>query len=101
MQEQNHPLYIIDRENLDRLLVKDSPENSDLVDLARLFLRYEGFPGAYDLKEDMKKILSAWGLSRDTLNNRVRQIWQSGYRPGSQQEDGVGSGFDTSDDAAG
>ena len=96
-QEQNHPLHLIDREHVDRLLGRDSPQEADLVDLARLLLRYEGFPGALDLKEDMAKILNLWGLSREMLNVRAREIWEKGFRPGMNTDDAVGSGFDTSD----
>ena len=97
MTEQNHPLYSIDRDHIDRLLAKEDPEDEDIVDLARLFLRYEGFPGASDLKDDMNKALKLWGVSRETLNEKVRKIWESGFRPGMNADDTVGSGFDTKD----
>ncbi len=97
MKEQNHPLYNIDRENIDRLLAKHSPEDSDLVDLARLLNRYDGFPGASDLHADMEKILKFWEISREQLNDRAREIWEGGFRPGRQVDDVLGSGFDTSD----
>ncbi len=97
MEEQNHPLYSIDREHIDRLLAKELPEDADIVDLARLFIRYEGFPGASDLKDDMNKTLVLWGISKDSLNSRARKIWESSYRPGMKAADIVGSGFDTED----
>ena len=97
-QDQCHPLYAIDRENIDRLLSKESPANEDLVDLARLLIRYEGFQGATDLKADMDKTLRLWGLSRDSLNLKVRGLWNIGFRPGGENSDEIGSGFDTSDD---
>ena len=97
MKEQNHPLYAIDRDHIDRLLAKDLPEEGDFVDLARLFLRYEGFPGASDLQTDMKKVLHVWGISRATLNEKARKIWESAFRPGRNGEEIVGSGFDTKD----
>ncbi len=100
MKEQNHPLHIVDRDHIDRLLAKDIPDEGDLVELARLFLRYEDFPGAFDLKEDMKKILNAWGQTRESLNEKTRNIWESGYRPGVNRDNTVGSGFDTSDSDA-
>ncbi len=96
--EQNHPLYKIDREHIDRLLSKHVPENQDLVDLARLLIRYDGFPGALDLQEDMNKTLNLWGLNRESLNERVQQVWAQGYRPGQDSSDSVGSGFDTEDE---
>ncbi len=97
MQEQNHPLYSIDRDNVDRLLSLEQPEDGDIVDLARLLLRYEGFPGAEDLREDMNKLLKIWNISLDQLNLKSREIWGNGYRPGVRSVDSVGSGFDTED----
>ena len=95
--EQSHPLYKVDRELVDRLLGKHSPNEQDMVDLARLLIRFDEFPGATDLQEDMKKTLNLWGLDREELNARVRQIWAKGFRPGQSSSDSVGSGFDTAD----
>lgn len=99
MKEQNHPLYLVDRDHLNRLMAKDSPEDQDLIDLARLFIRYEGFPGATDLQSDMAKILNLWGISKESLNSRTKDIWEKGFRPGYNSVDVIGSGFDTSDDS--
>ncbi|CAI8161772.1 MAG: DUF3288 family protein [Prochlorococcus sp.] len=96
-QEQNHPLYATDRDHIDRLLAKELPADADVVDLARLMLRYEGFPGASDLQADMVKTLKFWGLTREALNVRARQIWNQGFRPGQAAEESVGSGFDNAD----
>ena len=98
-QEQNHPLYLTDRGHLNRLLSKISPQDQDLIDLARLLIRYDGFLGAEDLQADMIKILNLWGMTRDTLQERTKQIWTKGYRPGANTEGEIGSGFDTSDKA--
>ncbi len=98
IQEQNHPLYSIDRENVDRLLSIKSPEDGDFVELARLFIRYEGFPGALDIQEDLTKTLSFWGIVREELNEKTKKIWGDGFRPGQNANEGVGSGFDTSDE---
>ena len=97
LKEQNHPLYSVDRDHIDRMLAMESPEDGDIVDLARLFLRYEGFPGALDLQDDMSRILKLWGLTRETLNVRARKIWEAGFRPGMKAEESIGSGFDTKD----
>ena len=97
MEEQNHPLYSIDRENVDRLLAKEVPGDEDIVDLARLLIRYEGFPGAPELKDAMSKTLNLWGFTREALNTKAREIWAGNYRPGMKGEDVVGSGFDTED----
>ena len=98
---QNHPLYAIDRDHIDRLLSRDQPQDADLVELARLLIRYDGFPGADDLREDMERLLSLWSLSRDALNNKTRALWSAGFRPGMAEADAVGSGFDTSENSSG
>ena len=97
-ETQNHPLYSIDRENLDRLIGIDSPANIDLVELARLLIRYQDFIGAEDLNSDMEKLLIKWDLKRDKLEEITKKIWSEGFRPtNSSSTENVGSGFDTSD----
>ena len=93
---QTHPLEAIDRDHIDRLLSRETPSDGDLADLARLLIRYDGFPGAESLQQDMERLLTLWNINREQLNAQVRQIWASGYRPGSAVEESVGSGFDTS-----
>jgi len=96
--QQSHPLYGTERDLVDRLLATEAPADADLVELGRLLMRYEGFPGALDLQEDLQKTLRLWGLSRDQLQQRTRAIWAGGYRPGAEAApQAVGSGFDTSD----
>ncbi len=97
-QSQNHPLYPTDREHVDRLSAQNSPEDIDLVDLARLIIRYEDFQGAEDLKVDIQKIMKKWNLKREELEIKTRYIWSKGFRPiSSPIAESVGSGFDTSD----
>jgi hypothetical protein len=82
---------------VDGLLAAERPSNAQLVDLARLLRRYDGFPGAEDLREDLEKTLRLWGLSLEELHNRTRELWAGGYRPGAVAgAEAVGSGFDTS-----
>ena len=99
MEGQNHPLYSTDRDNLDRLLSKKTPGQDDLIDLGRLFMRYEDFPGANDLKMDMLKTLKLWGISKEELHIRTREIWKMGYRPDGSSNEVVGSSFDTSENS--
>ena len=97
-EAQNHPLYSIDRENLDRLIGVDSPTPIDFVELSRLLIRYQDFKGVKDLNSDMEKLLKKWNLNREKLEERTRKIWSEGFRPtSSQSSDNLGSGFDTSD----
>jgi hypothetical protein len=95
--EQSHPLHAIDRDRVDALLACEQPGDAQLVEAARLLMRYEGFPGATDLQDDLAKVLRLWGLDRDGLHGRTRQIWAAGFRPAPAAADAVGSGFDTAD----
>lgn len=96
--EQNHPLHASDRQTIDRLLAAESPADEHLIDAARLLMRYEGFPGASDLQDDLQRLLRLWGLDREQLHRRTRALWAAGFRPGqSPQAEAVGSGFDTAD----
>jgi hypothetical protein len=100
LEDQSHPLHSIDRVVVDRLLAAQDPSDADLVDAARLLTRYESFPGAGDLREDLVRILGLWRLDRDSLQARTRAIWAQGFRPGQPAAaEGVGSGFDTTGDA--
>jgi len=102
MEEQNHPLHAGDREVIDRLLAADPPAEDHLVDAARLLMRYDGFPGASDLRDDLERLLRLWSLDRDQLHQRTRAIWSAGFRPGAApHSQAVGSGFDTADAEAG
>ncbi|MBM5796794.1 MAG: DUF3288 family protein [Cyanobacteria bacterium K_Offshore_0m_m2_072] len=95
--DQTHPLHASDRETVDRLLAAAQPSEADLVDAARLLMRYQGFPGAADLQDDLAKILRLWQLDRAALHERSKAIWAAGYRPAPAAGDAVGSGFDTTD----
>ena len=96
MDDQSHPLYATDRDTVDRLLTAQEPSDEDLVDAARLLMRYEGFPGASDLQDDLAKVLRLWSMDRQTLHRHTRVLWSRGYRPGlAPAADAVGSGFDT------
>ena len=98
--EQAHPLEASDRDLVDGLLAATTPNDEQLIDAARLLIRYENFPGASALKADLEKVVKLWKLSRHQLNERVQQLWASGHRPGqgrSLETPAVGSGFDASD----
>ena len=99
MEGQNHPLYETDRDLLNRFISKNNPAEEDLIDLARLFMRYEDFPGGKDIQMDMVKILKLWGITKEELNNSTRKIWAKGYRSGSSSEEMLGSSFDTSENS--
>lgn len=95
---QTHPLYATDRDQVDALLGhQGEPGPEQLTTAARLVMRYRDFPGADDIKEDIQKAVRVWGLDLDSLNVRCREIWMSGWRPGQQLGEDVGSGADVED----
>lgn len=100
--EQNHPLHATDRLVVDGLLAVQSPADEHLVDAARLWHRYEGFPGATDLRDDLERVLRLWKLDPAALRQRTRAIWAAGFRPGqARAAEAVGSGFDTAGEGPG
>ena len=93
--EQTHPLYAADRDLVDALLGhQGDPGAEQLTVAARLVMRYGDFPGAEDIKADIQKVVSSWGLDAQALNLRCREIWASGWRPGQESRDPIGSGAD-------
>tara|TARA_A100000164_G_scaffold235335_1_gene209005 strand:- start:99 stop:395 length:297 start_codon:yes stop_codon:yes gene_type:complete len=94
--EQTHPLHTTDKKIIDSLITKKTPEDFDLINLARLINRYDNFPGEIEMKEDIKKTLSFWNISQDTLFLMTKKLWSNNFRPSNSTKDLVGSGFDTS-----
>ncbi|GGA22497.1 DUF3288 family protein [Okeania sp. KiyG1] len=88
-EEQQHPQYHKDREIVNTLLTeKDTPYN--LAELARLKIRYRGFPGARDIQKDLEKVLAKWDLTEEKLYEKTREIHRQGQvykRQNNEQED--------------
>ena len=76
-QEQQHPQYKADRQLLNQLLAGE-PSDFNLAELARLMVRYKGFPGAFDIQTDLTKALAAWHLTEAELYDKTRAIHQRG-----------------------
>lgn len=72
-QERQHP-----REAKDRLVVNNllhsEPNDYNLAELARLKIRYQGFPGARSLQQDLQTILHNWQLTEEQLYQKTRTI---------------------------
>jgi hypothetical protein len=88
-KDQQHPLWSRDRQIITTLLEAE-PTDYNLAELARLWIRYQGFPGARDIQTDLRKILTQWKLTESSLYERTRQIHAVAqvYRGrGSQRED--------------
>ena len=77
-KEQTHPLHATDKIIIDSLISKKEPEDLDLINLARLINRYGNFPGEFEIKNDIEKILKFWKKlkilrSRSPGSGRKRQ----------------------------
>jgi len=94
--EQTHPLHITDKSIIDSLITKDKPEDIDFINLARLINRYTNFPGEFEIKNDIERILKFWKMNKNELFSKTRNIWSNSFRPSSTNKDLIGSGFDTS-----
>jgi Protein of unknown function (DUF3288) len=71
--DQQHPLWSRDRQIVDTL-VNGEPTELNLAELARLKMRYQGFPGARDIQTDLNKTMARWGLTEPELFAKTRQI---------------------------
>jgi hypothetical protein len=89
-QEQQHPQEKPDRELVNHLLGSE-PEDFNLVEYARLRIRYQGFPGARDIQRDLERILQKWQLTETALFEKTRLIHAKGQayqrRSGEDQQD--------------
>lgn len=72
-KDQQHPLWSRDRQVADTLLSGD-PTEFNLAELARLKMRYQGFPGARDIQTDLNQVMARWGLTEPELFAKTRQI---------------------------
>jgi len=94
--EQTHPLHETDKNIINSLITKDTLEDLDYINLARLINRYTNFPGEVEIKNDIDKILKFWKISKNELFLNTKIIWSKSFRPSNTNKDLVGSGFDTS-----
>ena len=94
--DQTHPLHETDKNIIDSLITKKTPEDFDYVNLARLINRYTNFPGEIEIKNDIEKILKFWKITKNELFSKTKNIWARNFRPSNSNKDLVGSGFDTS-----
>ena len=76
-QDQTHPQAGRDRLIIDQLL-KGSMTDDHLVELARLHIRYKGFPGAREIQQDIKLLFQQWDLTEESLFATTREIHMSG-----------------------
>ncbi|MEN9229999.1 MAG: DUF3288 family protein [Thermostichus sp. DG02_5_bins_236] len=80
-REQQHPQYATDRDLLNQLLEQAQVQPRServLAEVARLRIRYQGFPGARDIQRDLNGILQQWGMSEEELFAQTRAIHERG-----------------------
>jgi hypothetical protein len=86
-QDQQHPRDKGDREIIERLL---QVECSDYYacELARLRIRYRGFPGARDMQKNLDTILFRWNMTEEKLFELTRKFYSSGqvYKSGGDSQ---------------
>ena len=75
-KQLTHPQYKADREVVTNLL-NGEPTDFNLIELARLRIRYDGFPGAKDIREGLDRALANWSLTEDELMEKTREIHQT------------------------
>lgn len=87
-KDQQHPLWSRDRQVINTLLEAEATDYN-LVELARLRVRYKGFPGARDIQADLDKALTQWQLSEAELFAQTRAIHAAAqvYKGRSSQRD--------------
>ncbi|MDY7013239.1 MAG: DUF3288 family protein [Cyanobacteriota bacterium] len=79
-QDRRHPQENRDRAIVDRLIA-EGKSDYNLAELARLRIRYQGFPGARAIQSDLNNLLVQWGLSEEELFAKTRQLHDNGlYR---------------------
>ncbi|MDM9381868.1 DUF3288 family protein [Chlorogloeopsis sp. ULAP01] len=87
-KDQQHPLYNRDRPLIDNLMAQAATDHN-LVELARLRIRYQGFPGARDIQQDLEKIMQQWGLTEAELFEKTRALHDVGgiYKSRAKREE--------------
>ena len=73
LKDQRHPQQDRDRNTLNRLL-REEPNALNWAELARLRIRYAGFPGSRDIQKDLDKLLEKWGVTEAQLFEKTREI---------------------------
>jgi len=73
-REQQHPQATNDRQILEQLLKVKEPTNYQLAELARLRIRYHGFPGARDIQANLDLLLQQWTLTEKQLFDRTLSL---------------------------
>lgn len=87
-QDQTHPQEHKDRTLIERI-AQEGRNDYNLAELARLCIRYQGFPGARETQAKLYNLVQAWGLTEESLYAITRELHATGmlYRRTSTGED--------------
>ena len=85
-KDQQHPQEKQDKEIVERLL-REEPSDRNYAELARLRIRYCGFPGAREIQRNLDAVLQRWKLTEEQLFELTRRLHATGrvYRSSSSQ----------------
>lgn len=72
-KDQVHPQEASDGA-IARSLLTEAPTDFNLAELARLRVRYRGFPGARVIQANLDAALTNWGLTEAELFEKTRAI---------------------------
>jgi Protein of unknown function (DUF3288) len=72
-KDQQHPQWQSDRQTINKLMTEEQTD-FNLAELARLMVRYQGFPGGRDIQTDLETILKKWQHTPETLFEKTREI---------------------------
>lgn len=97
-KDQQHPQERVDRPIVDRLLAAEEPDDFALAELARLLVRYDGFPGARSIQADLQTVMARWQLTENTLFEKTREIHARGplYQVGGRNKGIADWGYEIS-----
>ena len=86
--DQQHPQYYKDRALVTSLMQADASEYN-LAELARMKIRYRGFPGARDIQRDLEIAMKRWNYTEELLFEKTRQIHAKGliYKQSSNENE--------------
>ena len=93
--KKGYALIDHDDEALEDLLAVVNPDDHDYVVLGAIVSRY---PYPHPLAVLAQDIAEGWGLTTQQLQAKCREIWASGYRPGTTVY-GIGSSNDTQEES--
>lgn len=85
-KDQQHPQEKRDQEVVERLL-REGQNDYNHAELARLRIRYCGFPGAREIQLSLDRVLQQWQLTEEQLFELTRRLHEVGqvYRRGDSQ----------------